>query len=117
MNKNLRLALIGILLLTGLTLLLVGQSLETRAWSLALGILLLAGGAWLAHRQRRGRQAPLVGEYRWVPASEEGFMPMREPAGEQQKQAQRRAAEKPQQAAESVRLLLAKSGRRGGKKP
>jgi hypothetical protein len=119
-----KIALLGGLLLAGLALLIAGQAWLGRggglgAWSLAAGVLLLLGAAGLAWRQRAGRrrQPPLVGEYRGVLTSEEGFVPMRDPAEGQRRQAQRRAVEKPQRAAESVRLLLAKSGRQGKKGP
>lgn len=112
MNSKANLVLIAVLLLGGVALLLVGQAgsaaMGAGTWSLAAGLLLLVGAAALASRHRQGRkeQAPLVGEYRGVLASEEGFVPIRGQAEEQRQQAQRRIVGKPERAAESVRGML-----------
>lgn len=114
-----RVLLSGGLLLGGLALLLVGQAQLAQGgaqgvWSLAGGLLLLVGAAVLALCRRFGPKAPpLVGEYRGLLASEEGFVPMREAAEAQREQTQRRVVGKPERAAESVRGLLAEQLRQG----
>ncbi|MCC7261886.1 MAG: hypothetical protein IT369_05100 [Candidatus Latescibacteria bacterium] len=113
MKRQTKIALLGSLLLAGMALLLMGQANLGQpglrgTWSLAAGLLLLVGAAGLAYYQRHGRrpQPPLVGEYRGVLASEEGFVPMRGGGEAQRQQVQRRIVGKPERAAESVRGLL-----------
>lgn len=113
MKRQTKIALLCSLLLAGMALVLVGQAHLGQpgllgTWSLAAGLLLLVGAAGLAYHQRHGRrsQPPLVGEYRGVLASEEGFVPMRSGGEAQRQQVQRRTIGKPERAAESVRSLL-----------
>lgn len=110
--KN-KIALLGGLLLAGLALLVASQAWLGHqggigVWSLAAGVLLLMGAAALAWQERAGRrrQPRLVGEYRGVLASEEGFVPLRTAEDEHRQQVQRRVAGQPEQAADSVRSLL-----------
>ncbi len=109
MSRNGKVALIGVLFMAGLSLLLVGQVSGGGGWKLAVGVLCLIGAAALSQWQRRGAKnpGPLVGEYRGVLASEEGFVPLPGEAQGQQRAVQRRVVGKPEQAAESVRGLLA----------